>query len=105
MVVYVPLSEVPGSPGDQTRRTKAAPPPGMMRTTCRVWVSGLRGNPTQGPREWGVGSEEAWGGEGRAARLPSEQHKSAGRPGQRRPSPPDLGIASERAVRLVRGLR
>lgn len=36
-----------GSPGAQTHRTKAAPPLGMMHTTCRVRVSGLRGLPTR----------------------------------------------------------
>lgn len=45
-----------------SRRTKAAPLPGMMHTTCRVCVSGLHGHPTPGSREREVGSEEAWGG-------------------------------------------
>lgn len=60
-VVYVSLSEVLGSPGDQTHRTKAAPLSGMMHTTCRVRVSGLHGHPTQGSKERGLGSKESWG--------------------------------------------
>lgn len=59
-VVYVSLSEVLGSPGDQTHR----PLPAMMHTTCRVMAT-----PHRVPKRGERAPERAGGGMGGVKRL------------------------------------